>query len=121
MAEQSRWSVPGGAIPMRDVMVGSFAGVGLAAAIFLVAAWPADGRPVVALFPPSYGTPELVSAVARADGAIVALDTGSRVLISLGAGSGYARALYAAGAWLVLDAAAASLCMTVPPRHGPAA
>ena len=106
---------------MRDVMVGSFAGVGLAAAIFLVAAWPADGRPVVALFPPSYGTPELVSAVARADGAIVALDTGSRVLISLGAGSGYARALYAAGAWLVLDAAAASLCMTVPPRHGPAA
>lgn len=96
---------------MREIGFGLACGIAAAFGAFLVAAWPVHDRPVAAFFPAGSSAREMSAAIVAAGGALVQIDTESAVTITLGTDDGYPGALYRAGAWLVIDAGLARLCM----------
>lgn len=98
---------------MRELLFGLIVGPLMALALLLLAAQPVAGRPVVALFPPGSGEAAMIAAIAASGGAILALSSSRPVAVSAAEAAGYADKLYAAGAWLVLDASLAKLCMDI--------
>lgn len=85
-------------------------GAFVALAALLTAAWPASGRPVVALFAPGSTPDEIMHAIASAEGQALSLGVDRPVSVSIGNTPEHASSLYRAGAWLVADAAFAKLC-----------
>ncbi|WP_332697995.1 hypothetical protein [Bosea sp. (in: a-proteobacteria)] len=98
---------------MRELLFGLIAGPLMAVLILFLAGQPVEGRPVVAVFPPGSGEARMIGAIAASGGAVLALSAGRPVAVSVAEAAGYAGRLYAAGAWLVLDARLAKLCMDV--------
>lgn len=98
---------------MRELLFGLVAGPLMAALILFLAGQPVEGKPVVALFPPGSDEARMIGAIAASGGSILALSASRPVAVSTGEASGYAGRLYAAGAWLVLDASLAKLCMDI--------
>ncbi|CAH1676449.1 conserved hypothetical protein [Hyphomicrobiales bacterium] len=96
---------------MREIGFGLLCGIVAALGAFLIAAWPVQGRPVAAFFPAGSTARQMSSAIAEAGGALVRIDTEAAVTITLGTNEGYHGALYRAGAWLVVDAGLAQLCL----------
>jgi hypothetical protein len=96
---------------MRELLFGVIAGPLMALALLLLAGQPVEGRPVVALFPPGSGETQMIAAIAASGGAVLALSPSRPVAVSTAETAGHAGRLYAAGAWLVLDASLAKLCM----------
>lgn len=103
---------------MRELLFGTVVGSAMAAGLLLLAARPVDGRPVVALFSPGTSDAAMAGAVATAGGAIMGLSDSRPIVVSQGPQTDYADRLYAAGAWLVLDASLARLCADISPRSG---
>lgn len=98
---------------MRELLFGLIAGPLMAVLILLLAGRPVEGRPVLALFPPGSNEAGMIGAIAASGGAVLALSASRPVAVSTAETAGYAARLYAAGAWLVLDASLAKLCMDV--------
>ena len=98
---------------MRELLFGLIVGPLMALALLLLAGQPVEGRPVVALFPPGSGESQMIAAIAAAGGAVLALSSSRPVSVSTAETTDYAGRLYAAGAWLVLDAGLAKLCVDV--------
>lgn len=98
---------------MRELLFGLIVGPLMALALLLLAGQPVEGQPVVALFPPGSGESRMIAAIAASGGAILALSSSRPVAVSTAETADYAGKLYAAGAWLVLDASLAKLCMDV--------
>lgn len=96
---------------MREIGFGLVCGLAAALGAFLIAAWPVQGRPVAAFFPAGSTVRDMTAAVAEAGGSLLQIDTDSAVTITLGTREGFAGALYRSGAWLVIDAGIASLCV----------
>ena len=96
---------------MREIGFGLVAGLMIAVAAFLVAAWPAPGQPIAAFFPSGTSQPEMARAVSQAGGSLLELDAAATVAVSVGEGNDYAASLYRAGAWLVVDGSLAKSCI----------
>lgn len=96
---------------MRELAFGAVYGALSMIAIVAIYAWPIPGRPVASIFPGSFDGARAVGAVARADGLILWQQPGGSTTISIADSAGYVGALYAAGAWLVIDAEAAKWCL----------
>lgn len=97
---------------MREIGFGLVCGLAAALGAFLIAAWPVQGRPVAAFFPAGSTARDMSAAVAEAGGSLLQIDAASAVTITLGTRDGFAGALYQAGAWLVIDAGIAKLCVS---------
>ncbi len=100
-----------GGCRMREIGFGLAFGIVMALGAFLIAAWPAQGRPVAAFFPAGSSARAMSAAIAEAGGSLIEINAGSAVTITLGEDDGYVTALYRAGAWLVIDASLARLCV----------
>lgn len=100
---------------MREIAFGASFACFAAIALIGIAAWPVPGLPVAAFFREGHGSIVALQAVAAADGVILAQMAGGSATISLGDRPGYASSLYAAGAWLVVDARFARLCLKFAP------
>lgn len=98
---------------MRELLFGLIVGPLMAAAILLLAGQPVEGQPVMALFPPGSGEARMIDAIASSGGAVLALSSSRPLAVSTSETADYAGRLYAAGAWLVLDASLAKLCADV--------
>lgn len=98
---------------MREIGFGLACGIAFAVGVSLIAAWPVQGRPVAAFFPAGSSARAMSAAVAEAGGSLIRIDTTSAVTVTLGESDGYATALYRAGAWLVVDAGIARLCVGI--------
>lgn len=96
---------------MREIGFGLLCGITAALGAFLIAAWPVQGRPVAAFFPTGSTPHAMAAAAIEAGGDLIQIDAKSAVVFTLGPGSDHARALYRAGAWLVIDAGLAKLCV----------
>lgn len=96
---------------MREIAVGALFSLFVALMAFLMAAWPVPGRPVASYFPPETPASQIILAISQAGGRLLEASGGSSLIISLGTGPGYAAALYRAGAWFVVDASFARLCL----------
>jgi len=92
---------------VREIVFGSACGLAVALAALAVAAWPRPGRPAAAFFAAGISQPAMARAVADAGGALVAFGPRSVIAADMDRPS----ALYAAGAWLVVDASFARLCL----------
>lgn len=96
---------------MREIAFGAIFGLAVALAAFLTAAWPIPGRPVASYFPPDTPASHIILAISQAGGHLLDVSAGSTLVISLGNSSGYAAELYKSGAWFVVDASIARLCI----------
>lgn len=96
---------------MREIAFGAIFGLMVALAAFLTAAWPLPGRPVASYFPPDTPASHIVLAIGQAGGRLLDTSIGPALVISLGNSSGYAAELYKSGAWFVIDASFARLCI----------
>lgn len=96
---------------MREIAFGALFSLVVALTAFLTAAWPVPGRPVASYFPPETPASQIILAVSQAGGRLLEVG-GPSLIISLGTGPGYTAALYRAGAWFVVDASFARLCLT---------
>ncbi|QEL21159.1 hypothetical protein FQV39_00180 [Bosea sp. F3-2] len=96
---------------MREIGFGLVCGIAAALGAFLIAAWPVQGRPVAAFFPIGSSAHDMSAAIATAGGSLIQIDATSAVTVTLGEGDGFVGALYQAGAWLVIDAGLARLCV----------
>jgi hypothetical protein len=75
---------------------------------------------VAVLGPPAAGTPGAARIVAGAGGAILRVGRWPNLLVAISSEAGFARRLYAAGAWLVVDPAILTGCDPLSPptsRH----
>jgi hypothetical protein len=96
---------------MREIAFGAIFSLVVALAAFLTAAWPIPGRPVASYFPPTTPASHIILAISQAGGHLLDIGAGPTLVISLGNGSGYAADLYKSGAWFVVDASFARLCI----------
>ncbi|MGO4174396.1 hypothetical protein [Bosea sp. TAF32] len=96
---------------MREIGFGLVCGIAAALGAFLIAAWPVQGRPVAAFFPAGSSSRDMSAAIATAGGTLIRIDTTSAVTVTLGEDDHFVGALYQAGAWLVIDAGLARLCI----------
>lgn len=96
---------------MREIGFGLVCGIAAALGAFLIAAWPVKGRPVAAFFPAGSSARDMSAAIIEAGGSLIDIDTTSAVTVTLRESDGYATALYRVGAWLVVDAGVARLCV----------
>jgi hypothetical protein len=83
------------------------ASVGLAAASGLA---PSSDHPVAAIFPPWWTAKQSFAAAAQAGAPIVRTGAFANILVLASDQPGLAKRLYAAGAWLLLDAQALAAC-----------
>lgn len=95
---------------MREILFGACLAMVMSIAVFTVTAWPVPEQPVAALFPADPGSRKALRAVAEAQGSIIDVVGNPRWVISIASRENYARSLYRAGAWLVIDARLALLC-----------
>lgn len=104
---------------MREIIFGCALGVAIAAATLLLAAQPSSGQPVASFFPAGQSAAETVEAVDRAGGQLLQFGTTPSLVISVSEAPDHAARLYRSGAWLVVDARLARLCLTLKPRDTP--
>ncbi|TCR63527.1 hypothetical protein [Bosea sp. BK604] len=96
---------------MREIAFGALFSLVVALTAFLTAAWPVPGRPVASYFPPETPASQIFLAISHAGGRLLEAGGDPSLIISLGTGPGYVAALYRAGAWFVVDASFARLCL----------
>ncbi|RDJ27308.1 hypothetical protein DWF00_10080 [Bosea caraganae] len=97
---------------MREIVFGASFSLFVALSAFLIAAWPIPGRPVASYFPPGLSASQVAMAVGQAGGRLLEIGGNPSLVISLGSSAGYAAELYRSGAWFVVDASFARLCIT---------
>lgn len=104
---------------MREIIFGCALGVVIAATALLLAAQPSSGQPVASFFPAATSAAEAFEAIDRAGGHILQFGATPALVVSVGEASDHAARLYRSGAWLVVDARLARLCLTLTPRDTP--
>lgn len=89
---------------LRELLPAAGLSLATAAMIFVAAHMPRPDEPVVVFFAPGTSAAMRASAVASADGALVADLPNLSAIVALGAGPAFARRLVQHGAWFVLAA-----------------
>ncbi|MGY2049340.1 hypothetical protein [Methylobacterium sp. JK268] len=102
-----------------DIWVKGAAGAALALGLAAPLAVPPARGPVAVVGPPGDGLPAVARIVAAAGGAILAQGRFGNLLVAVSDAPGFARRLYAAGAWLVLDPRLAVGCGPDPGSDAP--
>lgn len=103
---------------MREIAFGVAFSIIVAASGLFIAALPVAGRPVASFFPADISAPEAIAAIDLAGGQILQFGDTPALAISVSDQSDYAASLYRSGAWLVVNATLARLCMNATARTG---
>lgn len=104
---------------MREIIFGCALSVVIAATGLLLAAQPTSGQPVASFFPAGTSAAEAAAAVGQAGGDLLQFGATPALVISVSEAPDHAARLYRSGAWLVVNASLARLCLNLKPRDNP--
>lgn len=102
---------------MREIIFGCALSVAVAAAALLLAAQPSSGQPMASFFPAGISAGQAIAAIDEAGGDILQFGATPALVISVSDAPDHAARLYRSGAWLVVDARLARLCLNLEPRN----